>query len=99
MTTVSTLRSVPEPAGDLDLYAARWRRHMKADNKAERTINDYLRVVSYFDEWLAANSRPRLARTNPSRSGIANDRRSGCGTPGSIVIGSSLRLRSPPIPR
>ena len=60
METATTLRSVPVGDGDFDLYADRWRRHMKADSKAERTITDYLRVLSYFDEWLANTGRSRF---------------------------------------
>lgn len=43
--TASTLRSVPEPVSDIDVYAARWRRALKADGKTEHTIRDYLRVL------------------------------------------------------
>lgn len=62
MTTGSTLRSVPSGAGEGDLedYADRWRRHMRADNKSDRTITDYIRVIGYFDAWLGANGRSRM---------------------------------------
>jgi site-specific recombinase XerD len=33
---------------------------MKADNRAERTITDYLRVVAYFDEWMLETGRSRF---------------------------------------
>ena len=60
METVSTLRSVPSEDGDLDLYADRWRRHMRGDNKSDRTITDYLRVIAYLDTWLASTGRSRF---------------------------------------
>jgi site-specific recombinase XerD len=62
MEAKTTLRSVPtgEPDGDLDLYADRWRRHMRADNKRDRTITDYLRVIAYFDRWLTETGRSRF---------------------------------------
>ena len=61
MTNVPTvLRSLPEPGGDIEVFAARWQRHMRAANKSERTIRDYMRVLAYFDKYLARSGGPRF---------------------------------------
>ncbi len=61
--TRTTLRSVPEPdapQGDIEVWAARWRRELRADGKQARTITDYGRTLDYFDAWLAEEGRSRF---------------------------------------
>lgn len=55
----TVLRSVPAPGGDIEVFAARWRRAMR-DKKTPRTIKDYMRVLSYFDEYLVRTGAPRF---------------------------------------